>query len=238
MKTGQNVMYSAEYFDHLAACNNEIEVLAALMRLAGLDISEQLLNTLSGPNGFDLRAVLARNFSILERENALGERGAKFLKFLHVIILQYQRAKLAQRDLISDIHTLHQYLKLRMGPLTDEVVIALLLDSSNHLICETIIATGTSNRVNILPRQILKNAIEKSASAIIIVHNHPGGSPQPSNDDIRITKELINIFRPLDITFHDHIIICRDNAISLRERGYICIDHSVTKLGFQRRGSN
>lgn len=226
-------MYSADYFDHLAACNNEIEVLASLMRLAGLDISEQLLNTLSGPNGFDLRTVLARNFTLLERENVLGEKGAKFLKFLHVLILQYQRAKLSQRDLISDIHNLNQYLKLRMGPLLDEVVIALLLDSTNHLICESVIATGTSNRVNISPRQIIKHAIEKSASAIIIVHNHPGGSPQPSKDDILMTKELIRICSPLEITFHDHIIIGHDNAVSMRERGYMYIESPLVK--FQRQ---
>lgn len=212
-------MYTEEYFDQLAICDNDCEVLGQLMRVAGLEFDERMFMSRDGALGFNLRALLAANFSSLQQDELFGERGATFLKLLHVIILKYQRTKLVNRDIISNISDLYHYLALKMSCLEEEHVIIFLMDSKNQLICEQKIAGGTSNKVVVYPGQIIKKAVEKSATAFIVVHNHPSGNPEPSELDIFMSLELESICKKLEITFHDHIIVGRDTVTSMRARG-------------------
>ena len=76
--------------------------------------------------------------------------------------------------------------------------------------------TGTVDHTPVYPREVVKRALELSATAIILVHNHPSGDPTPSRADIEMTKMIIDTARPLGITVHDHIIIGKDGHASLK----------------------
>lgn len=214
-------MYTNEYFDEIASFDNDPEVLADFMRLAGLPINVPELISLAGSCHFSLRTLLATNFTALEQQAELGQRGAALLKFLQVLILRFQRSKLANRDVISNITDLYHYLTMRLSALSEEQVILLLLDAKNQLISDAKLAAGTSNKVVVYPSQIIRRALEKNASAVIIVHNHPSGDTTPSEDDIETSIELDLLCNRLNITFHDHIIVGRDSVVSLRSSGFL-----------------
>jgi DNA repair protein RadC len=76
--------------------------------------------------------------------------------------------------------------------------------------------SGTVDHTPVYPREVVKRALELSASALILVHNHPSGDPTPSAADISMTREIIEVAKPLGITVHDHIIVGREGHASLK----------------------
>ncbi|HWE19298.1 MAG TPA: DNA repair protein RadC, partial [Hyphomicrobiaceae bacterium] len=94
----------------------------------------------------------------------------------------------------------------------------LFLDRKNHLIADEVQQSGTVDHTPVYPREVVKRALELSASAIILVHNHPSGDPTPSRADIDMTRTLVDVAKPLGITIHDHLIVGRKGHTSFRER--------------------
>jgi len=92
----------------------------------------------------------------------------------------------------------------------------LFLDRKNRLIADEVSGTGTVDHTPVYPREVVKRALELSASAIILVHNHPSGDPTPSSADIQMTKTVVDIAKPLGVEVHDHIIIGRNGHVSFR----------------------
>ena len=92
----------------------------------------------------------------------------------------------------------------------------LFLDKRNALIADEVQQSGTVDHTPVYPREIVKRALELSASALILVHNHPSGDPTPSSMDIKITRDIIEIAGPLGISVHDHIIVGREGHASLK----------------------
>ena len=97
-----------------------------------------------------------------------------------------------------------------------EIFRILFLDKKNQLIKDEVQQTGTVDHTPVYPREVAKRALELSATAIILVHNHPSGDPTPSRADIEMTKTIIDVLAPLGITVHDHIIIGREGHASLK----------------------
>ena len=92
----------------------------------------------------------------------------------------------------------------------------LFLDKRNTLIADEVQQKGTVDHTPVYPREVVKRALELSATAIILVHNHPSGDPTPSQADIDMTKMIADTAKPLGITVHDHIIIGKDGHVSLK----------------------
>lgn len=92
----------------------------------------------------------------------------------------------------------------------------LLLNRRNCLIADEVQQRGTVDHTPVYPREVIKRSLELSATAIILVHNHPSGDPTPSTADVRMTKEIISAAKPLGIVVHDHIIIGRSGHSSLK----------------------
>ncbi|WP_353621136.1 DNA repair protein RadC [Labrenzia sp. R4_2] len=97
----------------------------------------------------------------------------------------------------------------------------LYLDKKNRLISDECLATGTVDHVPVYPREVLKRGLELNATALILVHNHPSGDPEPSRADITMTKEIRKGCQVLGLTLHDHIIVGIGREVSLRARGEI-----------------
>src|SRR4026209_795837 len=92
----------------------------------------------------------------------------------------------------------------------------LFLDKRNALIADEVQQTGTVDHTPVYPREVVKRALELSATAIILVHNHPSGDPTPSRADITMTQAIIDVAKPLGISVHDHIIVGKDGHASLK----------------------
>src|SRR6185312_13433161 len=92
----------------------------------------------------------------------------------------------------------------------------LFLDKRNQLIADELQQVGTVYHTPVYPREVVKRALELSATAIIMVHNHPSGDPTPSQADIQMTKAIVDISAPLGISVHDHIIVGKNGHASLK----------------------
>jgi DNA repair protein RadC len=92
----------------------------------------------------------------------------------------------------------------------------LFLDKRNQLIADELQQVGTVDHTPVYPREVVKRALELSATAIILVHNHPSGDPTPSQADIQMTKSIVAIAAPLGISVHDHIIVGKNGHSSLK----------------------
>jgi DNA repair protein RadC len=111
------------------------------------------------------------------------------------------------------------------GPLMEElkreVFRVALLDAQNGLLRDLVVSEGTLSASLVHPREVFKPAILESAASVILLHNHPSGDPTPSREDIRLTRQLVECARLLDLRIHDHVIIGRGQFASLAERGVI-----------------
>jgi DNA repair protein RadC len=97
-----------------------------------------------------------------------------------------------------------------------EIFRVLFLDRKNGLIADEVQGSGTVDHTPVYPREVMRRALELSATAIVLVHNHPSGDPTPSTQDIRMTLEIIAVAKTLGLAVHDHIIVGRDGHASLR----------------------
>ncbi len=100
-----------------------------------------------------------------------------------------------------------------------EQVRVLYLDHKNQLILDEVSNHGTVDHAPIYPREIVRRALELSASSVILVHNHPSGDPTPSRADIEVTQAVIAAGRPLGISVHDHLVVGRDGVVSFKAEG-------------------
>jgi DNA repair protein RadC len=111
------------------------------------------------------------------------------------------------------------------GPLMEdlqrEVFRVALLDAQNGLLRDRVISQGTLSASLVHPREVFKPAILESAASVILLHNHPSGDPTPSREDIKLTRQLVECARLLDLRIHDHLVIGHGRFVSLAERGII-----------------
>jgi DNA repair protein RadC len=113
------------------------------------------------------------------------------------------------------------YCNLTMGFNKFESFRAFYLNNKNHLLADELCESGTVDKVQVYPREILKKAIEHGASAVILVHNHPSGDCRPSESDVKITKTIQQALGNLNIALHDHLIISEHAHFSFRREGLL-----------------
>jgi DNA repair protein RadC len=138
------------------------------------------------------------------------------LKLVHAAAMAMSSAKARERPLLSSWRQVLEYCRTAMAFEEREQFRILFLDKRNQLIRDEVQQVGTVDHTPVYPREVVKRALELSATAVILVHNHPSGDPAPSRADIEMTKTIIDISAPLGITVHDHIIIGRDGHASLK----------------------
>ena len=103
-----------------------------------------------------------------------------------------------------------------MGFESKEQFRILFLDKRNQIIADEVQQTGTVDHTPVYPREVIKRALDLSATALILVHNHPSGDPTPSRADIQMTQAIVEIAKPLGISVHDHIIVGKDGHTSFK----------------------
>lgn len=123
-----------------------------------------------------------------------------------------------------EIHTpwdVFKHFRLRLRDMKQEQMLVLLLDSRRRYLGEYMVTLGTLDTSPVHPREIFKQAIRESAAFVLLVHNHPSGDPEPSDDDIQITRQLLEAGGLIGIPVLDHVVIGNDAYASLREKGHI-----------------
>ena len=166
-----------------------------------------------------LQGVLAATLAELQQVRGIGEAVALDLKLVHELAKRAGREAVERRPVISSWSALLDYVRTAIGHEPRERVHVLYLDTKNQLILDEETSRGTINHAPLYPREVVRRALELSASSMILVHNHPSGDTSPSASDIAVTKEVVAAAKPLGIGVHDHVIVGRHGVESLKSRG-------------------
>ncbi|MCD1643220.1 DNA repair protein RadC [Aurantimonas coralicida] len=172
------------------------------------------------------KALIARFGSLGEVLNAPPRRltevpgvkdgVARDIAIVAAINQRAMRSAVRQREVLSSWSAVLDYCKAAMAYETREQFRILFLDKKNALIADEVQGTGTVDHTPVYTREVVKRGLELSATAIILVHNHPSGDPTPSRADIEMTRTIIDTAKPLGIAVHDHIIIGKNGHASLK----------------------
>jgi DNA repair protein RadC len=168
-----------------------------------------------------LGAVLGASAEALKTVPGVGEAVALDLTLVQAAAVRASRETVARRPVISSWSALVAYVKAALAHEPREQVRVLFLDKKNQLIADETAGHGTVDHAPVYPRELMRRALELSASALILVHNHPSGDPTPSSADVDITRQVIEAGRALRIAVHDHLVVGRDGIASFKALGLI-----------------
>jgi DNA repair protein RadC len=160
--------------------------------------------------------VIAAPAERLNEVDGLGEAAIAELKIVQAAANRLVRGEVKARQVLSSWSHVLDYCRAAMAFESKEHFRILFLDKGNHLIADEQHQTGTVDHTPVYPREVVKRALELSATAVILVHNHPSGDPTPSRADIDMTRAIVEVARPLGIAVHDHLIVGKDGHASLK----------------------
>ncbi|WP_068413720.1 DNA repair protein RadC [Labrenzia sp. OB1] len=161
-------------------------------------------------------AALAAPRARLKEIDGLSDISIDSLQAVHASIARYHRSELNDRRPLDSWQKVIDYLQASMEHSGIEQFRVLYLDKKNGLIADEVQQTGTVDHTPVYPREVIRRALDHSATALIMVHNHPSGDPTPSRADIQMTRKIIEIANPLGIEVHDHIIVGMRKNVSFR----------------------
>ncbi len=163
-----------------------------------------------------LAEVLSAPSARLEEVDGIGPRAAELLKISHACAARFFRDQIPERKPLSSWSQVIDYIRSTMAFSEREEFRVLFLDKQNGLLADEVQQRGTVDHTPVYPREVVRRALELSATALILVHNHPSGDLTPSRADIQLTRQLVDIAKALGITIHDHIIVSREGHVSFR----------------------
>jgi len=163
--------------------------------------------------------VISAPWPLLAEMDGLGDAAITEFKVVEAAAQRLARGEVRRRPVLSSWDAVLDYCRTAMAFSEKEHFRILFLDKRNQVIADEVQQTGTVDHTPVYPREVIKRSLELSATAVILVHNHPSGDPTPSRADVDMTKQIIEVARPLGIAVHDHIIIARDGHASLKAMG-------------------
>lgn len=169
----------------------------------------------------DLYSIVSAPVHQLQTVPGIGEPTAIHLKTIEVIVHRAAGARTKNLDLLTNWDAVVSYCRLQLTHRDTEHFRVLFLDRKNRLIRDLLLGEGTVDHVPVYTREVVKKALELSASALILVHNHPSGDPTPSQPDIDMTRAIQIACQAVSITVHDHIIVGIEGETSLRADGFM-----------------
>jgi len=194
----------------------EFLLMGAIPRRDVKPIARSLLTRFGSQAG-----VLNADPRALTNHPGMGETSAAALGIVAVAARRLARAGVRDKPVLGSWQALIDYLTIDMAHLTVERVRVLYLNVQNHLILDHHVGDGSIDEAAIHPREVIRKALDLGASALILVHNNPSGSPQPSRADIQISQRIAEAGRLLGVTVHDHVIVGREGHVSLKAKGLI-----------------
>jgi DNA repair protein RadC len=146
------------------------------------------------------------------------------IKILRETISEYFKGLSIEKKIFKTLDELVDYLKAVIGGKQNEIVYVLYLNSKNELLHSEDLGEGTVSEAVAFPRKIVEGALKSNATSVILAHNHPGGVPEPSENDNRLTDAVRKALRTIDASLQEHLIISDDGYYSYRKSGYFDIN--------------
>ncbi len=157
----------------------------------------------------------------LSEVQGMGEAGVAALKVVEAAAQRLGQEAIIDNPVLSSWDRLIEYCRMRLGRAEREHFRILFLNRKNVLIADEEQQRGTIDHTPVYPREVVKRALQLGASAIIMLHNHPSGDPEPSRGDIDMTREIKETAERLGILLHDHIIITKTGHSSFKSMGLL-----------------
>ena len=189
----------------------ELLLARTIPRMDVKPIAKELIETFGS-----FAEVLAAPRLRLEEVKGIKEATSTDLKIIHAAASLMTRGAVKKRPVLSSWTAVLDYCRTAMAFADKERFSIIFLDKRNQVIADEVQQTGTVDHTPVYPREVVKRALELSATAIILVHNHPSGDPTPSRADIQMTQSIVEIAKPLGIAVHDHIIVGKDGHASFK----------------------
>lgn len=169
-----------------------------------------------------LRGIVEAPFEELKGIKGVGEHSAILFKLVKAASERYLRDRVLNvQNIITSPGDVVTYCQSKMGRLKDEQFRIIYLNTRNQVIEEEVLQEGTVDQTVVYPRKVMERALRLKATALILVHNHPGGSPYPSPEDRELTRALAQAAKNLQIKIHDHLIIGQEGHFSFLENNLL-----------------
>jgi DNA repair protein RadC len=152
----------------------------------------------------------------LKETEGVGEAAITEFKIVQASAQRLARGQVKKRPALSSWSAVIDYVRAAQAFSDKEQFRILFLDKRNQLIADEVQQQGTVDHTPVYPREVVKRALEVSATAIILVHNHPSGDPTPSHSDIEMTRQIAEVAKPLGVALHDHIVVGKDGHVSMK----------------------
>ena len=168
-----------------------------------------------------LAAILAAAPEAQRRAVGSGSGVVRYLGVVRQAMLHALRPAALDGPVLADSDALRDYLSLAMAHLPNERARVLFLNAQNRLLADETVSHGSIRETPLYPREIMRRCLELGACALILVHNHPSGDPQPTSGDVSATRRLARIGDELDVRIHDHLIVASSGCASFRALGLL-----------------
>lgn len=197
---------------------SDVELLAILLRtgMAGKNVF-QLSEELLGPDG--IAGLLNATVQSLQMVKGLGPAKQAELLAVFEMARRALSQRLKEREAFHTPGAVKQYLQLQLAHKNHEVFAVLFLDNQNRMLAMEELFRGTLSQTSVYPREVVMRALHHQAAAVVLSHNHPSGSVQPSRADEHLTKTLKASLALVDVRVLDHIIVGQGQALSMAEQG-------------------
>lgn len=199
----------------------DYEVLELLLGLAITRRDTKILaRTLLNHFG-SFKGVLDAREDELEQIDGFGPGLVSLWRLIREVMARYALSPLRERDVLATPEAVAAVARQRLGNLSHEESWLALVDAQNRLISWERLRKGSVSSISLQPRDVLEIALLRKASGIILVHNHPGGSPRPSSADLELTAEIRSLAPRLDLRLLDHVIVTPGACYSVAQKGII-----------------
>ena len=197
---------------------SDVELLAILLRtgMAGKNVF-QLSEELLGPDG--IAGLLNATVPSLQMVKGLGPAKQAELLAVFEMARRALSQRLKEREAFHTPGAVKQYLQLQLAHKNHEVFAVLFLDNQNRMLAMEELFRGTLSQTSVYPREVVMRALHHQAAAVVLSHNHPSGSVQPSRADEHLTQTLKASLALVDVRVLDHIIVGQGQALSMAEAG-------------------
>lgn len=194
----------------------ELLLTFAIPRVDTKPIARALLKTFRG-----LPGVIGATQAELEQVPGIGPKSALLITLVRELASASLRAGLGRMDALKSPQAVVDYARMSLAGRSTELCLLLLVNARNHVTGEETVSEGTVDRANVIPRRVVELALERKASGIILIHNHPSGSPKPSPEDDLLTRRIKSAASTVDLRFLDHLIISTEGWFSYSREGLL-----------------
>lgn len=204
---------------HMALHDYELLELILFRALPRRDVKPLARNLLDRFG--DLSGVLSATDARLLEVTGIGQEVITEFRLIEAVALNFGQSRIMHKPALANWNQMINYCRTKIAEKNREEFHVLFLDKKNHIIADELMGSGTVDHAPVYPREVIKRALELSASALILVHNHPSGDPTPSKADIDMTNKLYALASQYNIVVHDHLIIGRVDEVSFKNLGLL-----------------